>query len=157
MQQLTSEPYKPLNPRKKTDRRIRPFKSFFLSLYKGRRGIARRYHEAAQPFYTDIYETWVGLNVITIVCLSALDSFFTLQILERGGSEINPVMLALMQESNFAFITGKILITSVCLLFILIHINFKILRLVPMRSFLLLMVCFYGLLISYEISLLATI
>ena len=157
MKQTTISTYEQLHHRRLTDRRNQSVKAFFYSLYKGRRSKARRQYETDRPFYTDIYETRVGLNVITIVCLSALDSFFTLQILERGGIEINPIMLSLLEINSTAFIVGKMAITSICLLFVLVHINFKILRLFPMRSFLFSIASFYVLLIGYEITLLSTI
>ena len=146
-----------LDLRNMSDRRIPSFKSFLYSLHNGRRIKARRQQEVAIPYYTDLYEFWVGLNVIFIISLSALDSFFTLQILERGGIEINPFMQTLLEINNTAFIIGKMSITAICVIFVLVHIKFKILRLIPISSFLISLTGFYLLLISYEIALLSTI
>jgi hypothetical protein len=157
MDYMTAQTNEHTDSRNLTDRRNRSFKSFIFSLHNGRRIKARRKQDAAKPYYTDIYEFWGGLNVITIVCLSALDSFLTLQILERGGIEINPVMQSLLEINNSAFIIGKMAITSICLIFVLIHINFKLLRLFPTRSLLLTLTSLYVLLIGYELMLLSTI
>ena len=140
-----------------TDRRKGSFKTFIFSLHNGRRSEVRRKQESAIPYYTDFYEFWVGLNVIFIISLSALDSFFTLQILERGGIEINPLMQTLLEINNSAFIIGKMLITAVCVLFVMVHIKFKILRLFPISGFLISLTGFYILLIGYEVALLSTI
>lgn len=156
MEQITI-PFEKNQENRQTNRRSQLLKAFFLSFYKGRRDQARRYHEASKPFYVDLYEPWIGLNIIIIVCLSALDSFLTLQIIGRGGIEVNPLMISLLEINTSAFVFGKMAITTICLLFLLVHIKFKILRLFSMPGFLISLTGFYVLLIAYELALLATI
>ncbi len=157
MDKISSDTQEHAGHRTLADRRKPSFKSLMLSLHNGRRMKARRKQESIIPYYTDLYEFWVGFNVIIIVGLSALDSFFTLQILDRGGVEINPFMQALLDINNSAFIIGKMSITAVCLFFVLIHINFKIFKLFPISSILVSLTSLYILLIGYEIVLLSTI
>lgn len=116
----------------------------------GRRKGVRRKEEADLPFYTDVYEKWVGVVFISIMVLSTLDAVLTLKILGRGGKELNPVMDALLAIDNTAFFIGKLAITLFCLLFVLIHINFKLFRAVTMRWVLVTLFIAYSFLIGYE-------
>lgn len=154
---LNTEPVKKNQDSRLSSRRNPSIKEFLFYLYKGKRGQARRQQDASKPFYIDIYEPWVGLVIGIIACLSVLDSFLTLQIIERGGIEVNPLMISLLEINDTVFIFGKIAITSTCLIFLLVHIKFKVLRLFSMSAFLISTACFYVLLIGYELTLLASI
>ena len=155
MKQIDSKD-KPIRfKRLQSDRRKRKFKSFCCSLYKGRRSTVRRKEEALLPFYTDIYEKWVGILFISIIALSSTDAFLTLKILDKGGKELNPVMDVLLEIDNSVFFLGKFTLTLVCLLFVLVHINFRLLGLVPMRKVLVALFFIYSLLIGYEAVLLS--
>lgn len=141
--------------REQTDRRRPHFKSLLHFIHKGRRVNARRQLEAEQGYYTDRYENWVGLSVIAITLMSVIDAFFTLNILDRGGIEINPFMSALLAINTQVFFIGKFIVTVVCLLFALVHVNFHVLRILPMKFLLVGISVFYAFLIGYELFLLA--
>ncbi len=136
--------------RQRPDRRRNKLKSILCSFYMGRRKAVRRKEEAKFPFYTDVYEKWVGIIFILIVLLSSLDAVLTLRILSRGGTELNPVMDALLDIDNTVFFFGKLALTLFSLIFVLIHINFKLLRVIPMRQVLLVLFFAYSCLIGYE-------
>ena len=156
MKQNAIHPYEQsFEQRWQTDRRRQCFKSLLHFMRKGKRIQARRQVEAEQGYYIDRYEKWVSLNVIAITLLSVLDSFLTLNILERGGIEVNPIMSVLLAINIHAFLIGKFFITAVCLLFALVHINFRVLRIFPMKYMLACISVFYVLLIRYELFLLA--
>ena len=148
---------KSLQRRRKIDRRKLSFNTFLISFYKGRREKARRQAEMEQAYYIDMYEKWVGLNVLAIMFLSALDAFFTLNILERGGIEVNPFMLALLAYDTQIFVISKMGITITCVIFALIHINFHIFRVFSMKLMLKSILVFYVMLIGYEMFLLTII
>lgn len=148
---MNSNPARQLSQsRNKSDRRKTNFKTFIYSTFKGKRASARREEEATKPFYTDLYEKKVGLLILLIACLSTLDSFLTLIILDSGGEEINPLMAYLLDFGNNVFLSGKYLITVFCLVFALIHINFKVLFFFPMMNVLISLLVFYSSLIIYE-------
>lgn len=155
MKQIDSKDKPQCDERYAPDRRRHKFKSFLCSLYKGRRSTVRRKDEAVLPFYTDIYEKWVGAIFIFIIVLSATDAFLTLKILDKGGKELNPVMDALLEIDNSVFFIGKLTLTLACLLFVLVHINFKLLGLVSMRKILAFLFVLYSCLIGYEVILLS--
>lgn len=149
-QSQTNQDLNSCDQRQKPDRRRNKFKSLLCSFYMGRRKAVRRKDEAEFPFYTDVYEKWVGIIFILIVLLSSLDAVLTLRILSKGGTELNPVMNALLDIDDTVFFFGKLILTLFSLLFILIHINFKLLRVVPMRQVLLVLFFAYTCLIGYE-------
>ncbi len=157
MSQISTQPYTRPSNRRQVDNNHLTINTLCYALYKGKRSTARRNDDAARPYYIDRYESWIGVNVILIACLSALDSFFTLQILASGGTEVNPVMQYLLEINTSAFIFGKMAMTSICLVFVMIHINFKLLGIVSIRSLLISIASIYVLLIGYEIVLLSTI
>lgn len=158
MKQNTTHPFGQLfEQRRQTDRRGGRLKSLSHGLLNGRRESARRQIEVEQGFYTDRYEKWVGLSVIVIALMSMLDAFLTLNILDRGGIEINPFMSALLAIDTQVFFIGKFGVTVVCLFFALVHVNFHVLRILPMKYMLVFISIFYTFLIVYELFLLAII
>lgn len=146
----------------KLDRRISNFKSILQSFYKGRRRRARRKNERDEEadrrgFYTDQYENWVGLSVLIIILLSSLDSLFTLTIIKNGGVEENPFMLALLEIDNLTFLIVKMSMTVICMLFIFVHSNFYVLKVIPVKLILKGILLLYTALIGYELFLLSII
>lgn len=139
------------------DRRDRYFNSFLYSMNKGSRITARRQTEGVQGYYTDSYEKRIGVCIIAITLLSVLDAFFTLNILAKGGVEVNPFMSALLAYDTSVFIIGKLVITITGLLIVLVHINFQILKIFSMKAMLVSIFAGYVLLIGYELLLLAMI
>jgi hypothetical protein len=146
-----------LEPRQLIDRRGLCPKSLPHILYNGKRQKARRQKEIDHGFYTDRYEKWVGINVIAITLMSVLDAILTLNILDKGGIELNPFMSALLAINTQAFFIGKLTITVSCLFFSLIHTNFRVLRIMPVKTILVCISIFYGFLLGYELCLLAFI
>ena len=75
---------------------------------RGRRGARRR--RASSP--------WIGIPphllavAIGISLLSVADAFLTLQLLQRGAAEVNPVMAALVDRSVAAFAALKMALTG---------------------------------------------
>ncbi len=48
--------------------------------------------------------------------MSAMDAFMTLQLLDRGAIEINPIMAAVIGKSALTFAVTKMLLTGFCVL-----------------------------------------
>ncbi len=138
-----------LRRQREKDRRTLSFKSFYSSFSIGRRINARRSGELKQGYYTDRYEKWVGWSAIAIVLLSTLDGFFTLNILEKGGTEVNPFMQALLEYDTQVFLFSKLVITVTCVLFCLVHINFHMFRVLSMKIMIKSILAIYLALIGY--------
>ncbi len=89
------------------DRRHQP--TPFLSIWSflgGRRHKSRRGEEAVNQ-YVDLYSmrTWMALSLF--LALNLLDSSFTLNFLQRGGEEGNPLALALLEQGVGVFLLVK--------------------------------------------------
>ncbi len=132
------------------DRRQFHWRTLWHALLRGRRRGPRRLAERHHPHYVDIYEDHhLLLWTCGIIGFCTIDSLLTLQILEKGGVEINPVMAFLLGISVPAFFYVKYLATAGAVIFILFHVNFRILG-IPVRTVLPLLFCCYAGLIGYE-------
>ena len=93
------------------DRRRFSWKTVMYGFLRSRRRAHRRDTDA-EPLFTDWHHPWLFFLATGIMLLSSLDAFFTLQLLGRGATEINPVMAAAMGEGTLAFAVGKMLLTG---------------------------------------------
>lgn len=126
------------------------WRTLLYALGFGRRRGPRRAAELNAPHYLDIYEDPKLLAwSVGVLGGCVLDALLTLQILSRGGVELNPVMAFLLQISIPAFFSVKYSLTAVAVVFILLHVNFKLWK-IPVRSLLFGLFCFYLALIGYE-------
>lgn len=141
------------NRRSSKERRTRLIRSFFCSVYKGRRRISQRIVDRQNPYYIDVYDVKLLLVIMLIILLCIADTYFTLIILSNGGVELNPFMNTLLAISPKAFFVGKYLITSIGLCLAVLHVNFTLFRLFPVRNILNTLSCLYICLIVYEVNL----
>jgi hypothetical protein len=135
------------------DRRVRPDRRgrptpiearFWLA---GRRQRGRRRGER-DNIYVDRYEVRdVGLAAAVLV-LNVLDAFLTVVYLSYGGAEANPVAAWLLECGVGWFLAAKSLAVSVCLLFLILHKNFRF-----VRPALRLLLFFYAVLLVYHMYL----
>ena len=115
---------------------------------KGRRFVDRRFA------VLDIFDSGVVALAIALVLLSITDSVFTLTLIARGGTEVNPVMNALLQHSVWAFSGFKMFLTAVAAIILTATGNLKMFGQCRARSILGAFVGLYLGLIIYEIALL---
>lgn len=141
--------------RGRADRRRTTLKTFVYSVFLGRRRGPQRAGELAKPFYKDRYEAGLLLLVLAILILCITDAGLTLLILEKGGTELNPVMVWLLEAGSRVFFFTKYLITTLGVMVLLIHIHFRLFRGIRMPHFLFALCCFYMILVGYEVSILA--
>lgn len=115
----------------------------------GRRSVDRRY-----PLLDRFDRTMLSL-AIALMALSILDAVFTLTLLARGGTELNPVMNALLQHSVWAFTGVKMLLTGIPAIVLVAVGNLTLFRVIRARSVLAALVGLYLGLMVYHVSLLA--
>ncbi len=132
------------------DRRISPTKPFSKYTLWGRRKKARRQHED-HNYYVDRYELPYLFIIAAILLLCILDAYLTLTFMRYGGKELNPFMLALMDRNIGLAMVIKYLITVGCLVFFLLHKNFKILGRLKINSMIYGVLCLYVALVGVEI------
>ncbi len=135
------------------DRRVRPHRrnkptalNFRFWLTGGRKRGRRR--GEGQNIYVDRYETRdVGLAAAVLV-LNVLDAFLTVVYLSYGGAEANPIAAWLLECGVGWFLAAKTLAVSVCLIFLILHKTFRL-----VRPALRLLLFFYALLLVYHMFL----
>ncbi|MCG3135611.1 MAG: hypothetical protein HMLKMBBP_03332 [Planctomycetes bacterium] len=121
------------------------------TLFGGRRVGDRRDPRGYQG-YVDLYEPWVGAMMVAVGLLCALDAVFTLLYLQKGGSEANPVMDALIRQGPVTFVLVKCAVTNAGLLVLVLHKNFRWVKQVLAGLFVM-----YAALFAYHLYLAATV
>lgn len=126
-----------------------------LGIKKGMRVNKRR--SGPGPAYVDSYARPLAWCTIAIVLLSATDALLTLNILARGGVELNSIMAILIEDSTDKFVRFKLALTSLALIFLVIHHNVQLTAKLKVRYLLYLILLGYVTLIGYEVLLLLVI
>lgn len=145
-----------LDQRSQDRRTNMPFFCLYqLGIKKGRRVNKRRL--GAGPAYVDRYTSHLMPCTIAIVLLSAMDAFLTLNILAKGGIELNSFMTILIEDCTEKFVRFKLALTSLALIFLVIHHNVRLTAKLQVRHLLYLILIGYVTLINYEVVLLLAI
>lgn len=129
------------------------FCAFHLGIKAGRRTGERRTGRG-KPGYVDYYAGHLMLCAIAILFFSALDAFLTLNILAKGGEELNWFMAVLIEDSVEKFIGFKLALTSMALMLLVIHHNVQLTHNLRVRHIKYSILLGYGTLIGYELHLL---
>ena len=93
------------------DRRYFGWRTVLYGFLRSRRRSARRGSES-ESLFTDWHHPWLFFLATATMLLSSLDAFFTLQLLERGSTELNPVMASVLGISTQTFAATKMLLTG---------------------------------------------
>jgi hypothetical protein len=96
------------------------FRYFFIN---GRRESARREEDKTRIFFFDRYNQRIFTAITAILMLSIFDALLTLILIERGSSELNPVMAFFLEYGPLPFIIAKYLLTSFGVVVLLIFKN----------------------------------
>jgi len=104
---------------RRCDRKAR-FKYFLVN---GRRESARRTEDKTSYFFFDRYSQGMFTAITAILMLSIVDGLLTLLLIERGASELNPVMAYFLEYGPLSFITAKYVLTSFGVFLLLIFKN----------------------------------
>ena len=98
--------------RRGTDRRHTKKAQFKYFLVNGRREQARREEDRARAYFFDRYNQRIFAAITAILILSIFDAFLTLVLIEKGSSELNPVMAYFLEHGPLPFIIAKYILTS---------------------------------------------
>ncbi len=142
--------------RQSVDRRSHGFRTFLYSFTMNRRRETRRGICLEGSHYVDFHRApMLFALTIAIMGLSCTDAFFTLMLIQQGAQEINPFMNGLLNISTQLFVSAKVFMTAISLIFILAHRNFWLIKGV-IRTHHVLPVLFIGycLLIIHELKML---
>ena len=105
------------------DRRRNTKAQFRYFLVNGRREAVRREEDRNRYFFFDRYNPKMFAAITAILMLSIFDAFLTLILIERGSSELNPVMAYFLEYGPLPFIIAKYLLTSLGVIILLIFKN----------------------------------
>ncbi|MFT4727748.1 MAG: hypothetical protein ACI9UN_002246 [Granulosicoccus sp.] len=142
------------NRRAMPERRHYDLQTLKQCLTNPRRVDPRRTLDRKYPVIDRLDNGAVAL-AIALMVLSVMDSIFTLTIISHGGSEMNPVMNALLEKSVTAFAIAKMLLTAIPALILVATANLMVLSRWRTRSLLAATVGLYAGLICYELLLLS--
>ncbi len=135
--------------RTELERRESSWRTVFHGFLRSRRHATRRDGEV-EPIYTDWHHPWLFFLATGIMLMSSLDAFFTLQLIELGAYEANPVMAALMERSTTSFTATKMVLTGVGVLALVFLARAMFLQRIRTGVFLTAFFGIYATLICYE-------
>ncbi len=98
--------------------------------------------------FVDIYSSRLAFMLLAFFFFTVVDSVSTLVYLDKGGREINPIARWMIEQGDDFFILTKGVVSGVCILFVMVHKNFKYSRVAIIFGFL-----FYLALTVYHIIL----
>jgi len=105
----------------------------------------------------DAYDPGLIMVSLSIVLMSCLDAFFTLELLSMGANEVNYFMKVLIESDVSSFLTTKLLITCSGVVFLTAMARFRIAGILPVRRILEVLCGVYACLIVWELFLLAAV
>ena len=136
-----------------TDRRAYSLSTLHKCAVAPRRMLGRRSADRRDALL-DRFDSGVVTLAIALVIFSILDSVFTLILISRGGTEVNPFMNALLQHSVWAFVGFKMLLTCIPAILLTATGNLRVLGRYRARSILAALVGGYLALMGYHLNLL---
>ncbi|MEN8265253.1 MAG: DUF5658 family protein [Nitrospirota bacterium] len=113
-----------------SDRRHCPTPIFSrYTIWDGKRKTIRREAEKESHLFVDLYSTRLLIAVLSLLCLSCLDAFMTLSLIETGTVvEANPFMAFFLDYGIMPFTIGKFIITASALTVMVLFKNVRITR-----------------------------
>lgn len=87
---------------------------FFGYLRSHRRSLRRA--EDADAVFIDWHHPWLFFLALGIMMLSCVDAFMTLQLIDRGMSEANPLMALVLDQGAAMFAISKLSMTGASIL-----------------------------------------
>ena len=136
------------------DRRSYSTTTLWRSAVAPRRMQGRRSEDRKFPVL-DRHEPGVVALALLLVALSITDAVFTLTLLSWGGTELNPVMAALLEIGVAPFAAVKMALTAIPAVLLAATANLKLFGRIRARSALGALVGLYLGLIGYELLLLS--
>ncbi|WP_165220463.1 DUF5658 family protein [Aquisphaera insulae] len=137
------------------DRRRRPTGPLDALRIFGRRGRVRRAPDRVGAYFLDRFDATTLAFTLAILALSLIDGLLTIELLDRNGEEINPVMRHFLGHGHGPFLMAKYCLTAAGLPFLVVFKNwpfwgtrFRVGYLLP------LVLALYVALLTYQLHLL---
>lgn len=97
------------------DRRRFSWRTVLFGYLRSNRRVLRRTEDASSLFI-DWHHPWLFFLALGTMLLSCLDAFMTLQLIERGMVEVNPVMAMALDRGVSTFAVSKLAMTGTSIL-----------------------------------------
>ena len=135
--------------RAETDRREFTWRTVFFGFTRSRRRDHRRLVDD-DVIFLDWHHPWLFFLATGTMLLSCADAFLTLQLIDRGMIEVNPVMNAVMAHSTMLFTSTKLAMTGFGILVLVFLAKAQFLNRFRTGAFLTVFFSFYACLVCYE-------
>ena len=142
-----------VDSRETDDRRHFSWRTVAYGFLRSRRHSHRREGEL-EPVFTDWHHPWLFFLSVGVMLLSSMDAFLTLRLIDRGATEINPVMAAIMGQGTLAFAASKMFLTGFSVLTLVFLAKAHVFNFFRTGLALTFIFSFYCCLICYEFVLL---
>ena len=109
--------------RRRVDRRKNAKQICSKHWFMGNRAYVRRKDDKKNEYLIDHYSNKLLALILFIIFLSISDACLTLFLLDKGATEINPVMAYFLTHGPIVFFWAKYLLTTFSLLIILVYSN----------------------------------
>jgi hypothetical protein len=97
-------------------------------ILRGRRRRLPRRSEDGTVGYVDRFDPRIAVLLAAVFLFHVLDAVFTLIHLSQGGNELNPFMAMLLKRNDALFLSVKLGMAGLGLLFLGIHQHFPYVR-----------------------------
>ena len=131
------------------DRRSFSWRTVLFGFARSRRLNLRRV-EDAEVLFLDWHHPWLSFLAVGTMIMSCVDAFMTLQLLQHGMVEANPVMAAILDQGTMAFAASKVTMTGTSILILVFLAKTRFLNRVRVGLFLTVIFSSYACLICYE-------
>lgn len=138
-----------VNQRTAHDRRSFSWRTVYFGFMRSRRHDVRRERDT-DVLFLDWHHPWLFFLAVGIMIMSCADAFMTLQLLERGMVEANPVMAAILGQGTTAFAVSKMAMTGTGILTLVFLAKARFLNRMRIGLFLTLFFSMYACLVCYE-------
>ena len=144
------------NKRANAERREFSWRTVVFGFARSRRHAHRREIDD-EVVFLDWHHPWLFFLATGTMLLSSADAFLTLQLIDLGMIEANPVMKAVMTQSTLLFTSIKLTMTGLGILVLVFLAKSQFLNRFRTGLFLTMFFSFYACLVCYELVSLFTL
>jgi hypothetical protein len=138
------------NRRQTDDRRAPSWRTLISGHRHARRRDLRRSEDASSAF-VDWYHPWLLFLALGSMVLSCLDAFLTLELLQRGMIEANPLMALLLRQGTAVFAVSKIAMTGISIIILVLCSRIQFMNYLPTGLLLTALFSVYCCLVCYQV------
>lgn len=144
----------PVDRRDGENRRQRGWRSFLYGNFRPRRRDSRRESDQ-HHFFFDWHQPRILYLALGVLLLSCVDALFTLNLINIGASEGNPLMASMLANGVDLFVASKIWLTSLSVVILVVAARRRLFGSFNVEHLLQFFCAGYAVLICYEIYLFA--